>query len=299
MPMTAKQLLQLRLHNQQIAATEFKKPQEIVHWMGAMQAQDNPGAKWSVGLRLPGSTDSDIDSAINRARIVRTWTQRGTLHYMASQDVRWMLDLLAPRVLKSFSTQLRRSELDTALLKKCMKLLEKGMEGGLSLTRPEIKQLLESKKITTKDRLNYILVYASLEQLICHGPKTGNEFAFVLMDEWVRPAKKITNEEAMVQLAERYFTSHGPASLQDFIWWIGGTIKEATAALKAIEHKLECVMVNGVAYYFKDHGTGKGNGVYLLPGFDEYMLGYKDRSLALADEHNKKVTGAANGLFAA
>lgn len=297
--MTAKQVLQLRLHNLQISSTQFKTPQELVHWMGAMQAQDYAGAKWSVGLRLPGITDADIDDAINQGKIIRTWMQRGTLHLVAPQDVRWILDLQSERVLGLYTAMLKNTGLDTALMNKCLKIITRALEGGKGLTRNEIRDLLEQKKITTKDRLYYILVYGSLKQLLCHGPRKSKEFSFVLMDEWVPAQKKIKKDEAAAKLAERFFTSHGPATLQDFVWWIGGTVKEAQQALKNIEHKLDKDYINGIDHYFVYNGTTKANGVHLLPGFDEYMLGYKDRSLVLADEHKTKVTGAANGLFAA
>ena len=299
--MTPEKILQLRLYNQQIAATKYKKPEDVVGWLGAVQAQDFAGAKWSVGLRLPGSTDEDIEQAITAGKIIRTWTQRGTLHFMAAQDVRWMLDLLGPRVHKSLNTQLKKTELNAATtLTKTDKILLKALEGGKQLTRGEIKELLESKKIPTQNNgLNYILVHASLTQLICHGPRRGKEYAFVLMDDWVQEHKKIKDDEAIVKLAERYFASHGPATAHDFSWWIGGTKKDAQFAIDALSNKLEQEIFNGNIYYsINSQGSAK-NSTYLLPGFDEYMLGYKDRSLALADENNKKVTGAANGLFAA
>lgn len=116
--MTPAQILQLRLYNQQIAATKFKKPEDVVGWLGAVQAQDFAGAKWSVGLRLPGSTDEDIEQAITTGKIIRTWTQRGTLHFMAAKDIRWMLDLTGPRVHRSLNTQLKRTELNATTLKK-------------------------------------------------------------------------------------------------------------------------------------------------------------------------------------
>jgi hypothetical protein len=300
MIMTAKQILQQRLHNQQIAGTKSKKPEDIVRWLGAVQAQDYAGAKWSVGLRLPGSTDAIIEQTITDGKIIRTWTQRGTLHFMAADDVRWMLDLSGPRVHKSLDTQIKRTGLDAAVLKKCDKIISKALEGGKQLTRNEIKELLEAKKIPTQDNgLNYILVHASLMQLICHGPRKGKEFTFVLMDDWVPAHKKIKNDEAIVKLAERYFTGHGPATAEDFAWWTGGTKKDVQFAIDALGKKLQQETVNGNTYYSINSESSAKNDIHLLPGFDEYMLGYKDRSLALADEHNKKVTGAANGLFAA
>lgn len=298
--MTPAQILQLRLYNQQIAATKFKKPEDVVGWLGAVQAQDFAGAKWSVGLRLPGSTDEDIEQAITTGKIIRTWTQRGTLHFMAAKDIRWMLDLTGPRVHRSLNTQLKRTELNATTLKKADRILLKALEGGKQLTRTEIKELLESNKIPVQHNgLNYILMHASLMQLICHGPRRDKEYAFVLMDEWVQAHKKIKDDEAIVKMAERYFASHGPATAYDFSWWIGGTKKDAQFAIDALGKKLEQVICKGNIYYSINSEGDAKNATYLLPGFDEYMLGYKDRSLALADEYNKKVTGAANGLFAA
>jgi hypothetical protein len=290
----------LRLHNQQIARTCFDKPEQVVASLGGMQGQDYSGVKWSIGLRLPSATDADVERVINEGRIVRTWPMRGTLHFVAAADVRWILSLTSP---KNIAGSLRRREaleLDDKTLARCRKIFSKTLQGGKQKSREEMYAALESADISTEGQRGYhILWSAALHGLICFAATSGKEQTFALLDEWVAPAKEKTRDEALAELALRYFTSRGPVTIQDFIWWSGLSAAEARAGLEPIKANLAQEVFDGKTYWMPSDISfpKEEESAFALPGFDEYLLGYKDRSAVLDAEHAEKICPGANGVF--
>jgi hypothetical protein len=295
-------LAQYRLLNQQLSQPAFKTAGELVQWMGGMQAQDYAGAKWSIGVRVPGTTDAGIEKSIANKEIIRTWTLRGTWHWVAPADVHWLLRLVAPRVHAKQARALRQESLDAATVKKSNKILVKTLQGGLVLTREELADVLQRNGIKTSNYgIGHLLLHASMEQLICMGPRRGKQFTHVLLDDWVPVDKRHTPTEPMAELALRYFTSHGPATVNDFVWWAGITLTEARKSVEMIQDKLEKVVV-GEETYFMPPGLPalkKNATAYLLPGFDELLLGYTDRSATVDKEHLHRLAMTANGQFSA
>ncbi|PKK35596.1 hypothetical protein BWI96_15935 [Siphonobacter sp. SORGH_AS_0500] len=147
-------------------------------------------------------------------------------------------------------------------------------------------------------RFNHLLVRAAIEGLICLGPREGKEFTYVLRDEWISGKHIKTREEALAEWAFRYFTSHGPATIADFAWWSGLTMNEAKMGLASVEPELARIIFNHETYWMSPKmEPAPAHTVHLLPSFDEFLLGYRDRSLALAKEHLFSVVGSNNGLF--
>ena len=296
--MTAKDILHHRLHNQYIASHPAADIAGVAAHLVATQAQDNGGAKWALGLRVPGSTDADIEQAIANRHIVRTWSLRGTLHFMAAADTRWLLELVRPVLFTTYGSYIRKFELDKATLSKCYKVITHVLKDGKHLTRKELMKAVEQKGISTTDsRSNFIMLCAALDGIICCGIRNQT---YTLLDEWLPATTKISGDEALASIALRYFTSHGPATLPDFTWWSGLRITQARAAVAMVSGQLQHATIEGQTYYMPMDmpavKTAK-NALYLLPGFDQYLIGYKDRSHALAPEHTKAVMGAGNGLF--
>lgn len=273
-----------RLHSQLLGGNPAATPHETVAHFGAMQAQDYLAALWAVGVRTPGATERDVERAIEQREIVRCWSMRGTLHFVAAEDVRWMLELRAPRVLKRHRLRLERDfELDARVLRRCRTVVERALQGGNALTRVEIYALLDQAKIDTRNsRGLHILFALAHERLICFGARRGKQPTFVLLDEWVPPSKPKAREEALAELARRYFTSHGPATIADFAWWSGLTTTEAKEALS---------LAGAI-----DHAHVAKWTVHLLPPFDEYTVAYKDRS-AVIDPANAKRVNAGGGMI--
>jgi hypothetical protein len=293
------ELIKQRLLNQQLIDPVFKKPEQVVHRMGAVQAQDYAGSKWAVGLRTCTASDSSVEKAINEGKIIRTHVLRPTWHLVHPQDIRWMLQLTAPRVHAFCAFGYRKMELTDAIFKRSHTVLTKILQDGKHLTREEIAKALQAAKIATDDlRLIHILIHAELNALICNGARQGKQFTYALMDERIPATKTITTEEALVKLTERYFKSHGPATLQDFTWWSGLTVKDAQKGLELIKSTLIKEVVGDKTYWMSaDPATTKIKSTcLLLPAFDEYTVAYKDRSLVV-DAATAKKTG--NGIFKA
>jgi hypothetical protein len=308
--MTTRDLLRSRLIHQKIAHTSRSSPSEVVAWLGAMQAQDYPGALWAIGLRSEGATEADVETAIAKRAIVRTWPMRGTLHFVAAADVRWMLDLLTPRIIAGSATRSRQLELDGAIFARSRKLFIRALQGGRKLTREAMCALLKRAKISTEAQRGYhILWRLAQEGLLCFGTREGRQHTFTLLDEWAPRAKTMDREEALAELARRYFTSHGPATLQDFVWWSGLKISDGKAGLAMAAAHLSRETMNGTDYWaphaappstssFTLHpSTLPTPPLHLLPGFDQYMLGYTDRSAALDPVHSQKIVPGNNGMF--
>jgi hypothetical protein len=299
--MTVRDIAYSRLINQQIVGAKCQRPSEIVALLGAVQAQDYLGAFWAIGLRSASSTEADIEQAIEARTIVRTWPMRGTLHFVASADVGWMLELLTPPIIAASRRRQQQLELDDKTLARCRASFVKALQGGRRLTRDAIYSLLEVARISTGSQRGYhILWRLAQEGIICFAAREGKQPTFALLDEWVKPAKKLKREEALAELTKRYFIGHGPATLQDFAWWSGLKISEAKAGLEMVASSLRKETSRTAIYWTSPESTARPAEVpmaCLLPGFDEYLLGYTDRSAVLDPQHAQKLIPDNNGRF--
>ncbi len=295
-----------RLLNQQIAAATCTTPAEVVSHLLAMQAQDYLGTLWAVGLRLPGSTERTIEAALENRSIVRTWPMRGTLHVVAAADVRWLLDLLAPRRLAQAAYRRRQLDIDEDTLARSRAVCQKALQGGRQLERGAMFALLESHGISTAGQRGiHILGTLAQEGLLCLGARSGKQFTFALLDEWVPHARSLPRDEALAELARRYCVGHGPAAVQDFAWWSGLTLSDARAALAAAAPHLQQEVIDGDTYWQAAGAPDAANvdseeladAVHLLPGFDEYLLGYTDRSAVLDPRHALLTHPGTNGMM--
>lgn len=299
--MTPNDISLLRIISQQIADTDFKTPEKLVGWMGAMQAQDYAMAKMAIGLRLPGTTSSDIEKAVDKGKIFRTHLLRPTWHFVAAEDIHWMLELTAPSILGSQKSRHKELELDAAIFKKCNSILEKILKGENHLTRDEIIAQLEKAKIKTHEqRAAHLMFVAELSGIICSGKGKGNDTTYALLSERISAKPKtLTREKALKKLALKYFTAHGPATLKDFTWWSGLSITNSRKALEMVQPELRSEKVENEIYWFSESllkSKVKPDPVYLLPAFDEFIISYKDRTAAMIPEHHKKAV-SSNGIF--
>jgi hypothetical protein len=279
-----------RLTNQHIAAAVLERPAEVVAWLGAIQAQDYPGGLWAVGLRTRNGTEADVERAIAAGTIVRTWPMRGTLHFVAAADVRWMLDLLAPRVILSAAPRFRQLGLDDAVLARSRKLVTRALEGGRQLRRAAVYGLLDGARISTADgRGLHILFRLALEGLICFGAREGKQQTFALLEEWAPAARRKTRQDSLAELARRYFTSHGPATGKDFAWWSGLKAADAREAIHlAHSHLVREVVQGGEIWRSAASRPAQAEALaaaYLLPPFDEFTVAYRDRTAVLHPRH--------------
>ena len=290
-----------RLFSQQIAQPTFAHPSEVVAWLGAVQAQDYLGALWAVGLRTPGATEQMIEQALAEKTIVRTWPMRGTIHFVAAADVRWMLELLAPRVVRRSASRRTQLGLDETIIAASAKVIARTLQGGKQLPRNALYGLLEQAQIATdSSRGLHILGRLAHDGLLCFGTRDGKQPTFALLDEWVPGAQSLPRDEALATLALRYFTGHGPATLQDLMWWAGLTTADARAGLGAVAGQLGRALVDGQAYYFahdQAEATAAPLTAFLLPPFDEFLVAYRDRSASLDPQYNPLIVPGGNGIF--
>lgn len=295
------EIAHLRLLNQRITMPSFKKPGEVVDWLCAVQAQDYFGAKWALGLRMRGATDSDIDKAFNDGTILRTHLLRPTWHFVRPADIRWMVALTAPRVHATNAYMYRQQGLDEPIFKRSNDVLARALQGGRQLTRDELRDILETEGIATQNgvRLGYLMMYAELEGLICSGPRRGKQFTYALLEERAPQARKMEQEEALAELARRFFISRGPATDQDFAKWSGLTLKEARDGLEAVKGGLEQETADGQTYWFLRPRTpvrAESPSVHLLSIYDEFISSYKDRSAIDANNLAELFSGMGNAL---
>ena len=268
--MNSSDVVSQRLDNQKLSSSEFKKPVEVVRWLGAVQAQDYGAAKWALALRMRNATHAQIEDAFNEGRIVRTHVLRPTWHFVAPEDIRWMLELTAPQVNRKSGSGYRMFELDDAVFKRSNKILTSALRGGKHLTRAALKAELNKSGVPADDgvRLAHIMLRAELDGIVCSGPRAGKQFTYALLEERVPPAKPLLRDEALFKLTQRYFTSHGPATLQDFVWWSGLTVADARRGIELAGEKE--TRITQISNRIE-------NPCHLLPAFDEYFVAYKDR----------------------
>ena len=290
----------LRLYNQQIAATNFTTARELVDWMGAMQAQDYNQAKWAIGARLPHLTEEQIESAFNRGEIIRTHLMRPTWHFVSANDIYWLLELTAKQIKSAMKARNRDLGLTETVLKKSQEILRLSMIGNKSVSREEIGIQLNQKEIgTDENRLSHILMEAEIDGIICSGGISEKKQTYALLEERVPVKMILSKDEALALLARKYFTSHGPATIADFVWWSGLPVSEARKALEMNRAVLVSETIDNEVYWFTgsiEPPTSLPDSVYLLPAFDEYLISYKNRSAAIAADHHAKAI-SNNGIF--
>lgn len=273
MPQDPLAIVQRRLHSQRLASGLFERPADAVQWLGAMQAQEYAEAKWSIAERVDGCTDADVEEAFARGEILRTHVLRPTWHFVTPADIRWMLRLTAPRVHAANRYSYRKYELPSETLERSHDIIAAALEGGEPLTRPELADALTRAGIVADGlRLGYILMHTELEALVCSGPRRGKQHTYARFESRVPESPELAREEALGELALRFFRSRGPATIRDFSAWSGLTMADAKAGREMVADWLDSDADDGRA----------APGAFLIPMYDEIGMSYKDLRMVLA-----------------
>ncbi len=289
-----------RLVNHQLADTEFITPHQIVLWMGAMQAQDFNMARWAVGIRIPGCTDKTVMEAFNKGEILRTHVMRPTWHLVAPEDIRWMLQLTAPRIISAMKSHDAELGVTKEFRSKGFRIIEKALQGNTHLTREELAAVLKTNGIKTESsQMSHLMMHAESTGLVCSGAMNGKKQTYASLEERVPPMKPLTRDESLAKLARTYFTSHGPATLQDFVWWSGLSVADTRQGLEMVKQEFVSEKI-GEQVYWMPASSGSfsidDESIHLLPAFDEYIVSYRDRKAVLpAENHHKAIS--SNGVF--
>ena len=265
--------------------------------MGALQAQDAAMSKWAIGIRIPNSTEAQINAALARGDLIRTHVMRPTWHVVNAQDVRWMTDLTAPRIKSGMVSRRRQLGLADGVLGQSNALLEAALRDGAHLTRDELRpRFAEAGIATDENRMSHLLAWAELCGVIGSGEEKRGKQTYALLAGRAPAAKPIPQEEAEAALALRYFTSHGPATLNDFVWWSGLPLTRAKRAVENGAATLISQKVGERVFVFAQAEAAPAGAAHLLPAFDEFIISYQDRSASLTDEHFAKAV-SQNGMF--
>lgn len=289
-----------RLISQRISTPTANDPLDIVRWMGAMQAQDYHQAVWALGARMAQPSLRAVEAALANETIVRAWPMRGTIHFVPAQDAGWMLRLTAVRMIAKDARRQQQLALDGAILSRCEVVITATLQGKNRLTRPQLFALLEAAGISTDKQRGYkILWYLAHLGILYIGAMVDKQPTFGLLDECAPNARQLDGQDAWTELARRYFRSHSPATAADFAWWAGITLTEARAAIYNTGSELVSETVTGVTYWHlsTEQINEPSTGVILLPGFDEFFLGYKDRRDMIDAAHLARVCPGGNGIF--
>lgn len=282
----------IRLSSHQLSNQTFDTPKGLVSWMGAMQAQDFNMAKWAIAIRLDSCTEQEVEDAFNRGDFLRTHIMRPTWHFVSSEDIRWILKLTGNRIKAAwkYATDLKIEEHE---LTKCYRLLEKILRDNNHQTKEEVTKLFEQEGLgATPRHIYHFMMWAEAEGIICSGALKGKKQTYALLEERSPQSKDILKDEALALLARRYLTSHSPATLQDFIWWSGLTIKDCRHAFALIENELIKDHFDSTELYihetYKDNVSLGDDILHFLPSYDEYLISYKNRTNVLDLEHHPK-----------
>ncbi|NES14638.1 winged helix DNA-binding domain-containing protein [Micromonospora sp. PPF5-17] len=275
---------------------------DVVEWFGAMQAQDVASGEWSLGVRLPGRRRTDVRAALERREALRTWPMRGTVHLVPARDAHWMLAVTGVRTLAGAATRRAQLGLSESDADRAVDVLGDALAGGGRLTRAECLAALNAAGLDTGGQRGYhLLWYASQRGVTCIAPQVGKEQTFALLDEWVPDPRRPDREEALGLLALRYVRSHGPVTAHDLARWTGLTVTDARRGIAVAGDALAPVEVDGAAALVDaallDAPREPVDDVHTLPGFDEYLLGFKDRTLMLDPAHAAAVVPGNNGVF--
>jgi Winged helix DNA-binding domain len=284
--MTSKEIVLRRLAGQGLGVipVRFSTAEEVVRWMGCVQAQDFAMGKWGVGLRFSGATDAMVEADFDAGRILRTHVLRPTWHFVLPEDIGWMVRLTGPRVRAGALPMQKQMGIDKAVLSKSKKILTKELVAPM--TRAELAVLFSRAKINTDDiRMGMLMMDAELDGLICSGARRGKQFTYRLLTE---RGLDLSGDAALGELARRYFVSRGPATVADLAWWGGLSLGQAKRGLDVARSSLACEVVDGREYWFGaavSVASTTAAAVLLLPAWDEYTVAYKDRSDFLHADH--------------
>ena len=297
-----KKLAWTRLQSQRLSGGQLSTPEAVVGWLGAVQAQEYPYSKWGLALRMRGATDAALERAFADGAILRTHVMRPTWHFVTPADIRWLLELTASRVRAVLAGYDRKLGIDAAAIKRANLTITEALRGGRQLTRAELKAVLTESGVNVDgtQRLGRVLMHAELDGVICSGARRGKQFTYALLEERVAATRQVGREEALAELARRYFTSHGPAQVQDFAWWSGLASRDVRAGLEMAREHLAEEVLEGKRYWRAaslEAVRRPRRGAYLLGPYDEYLIAYKDRSAAFATQVSTPAAG--RGPFAA
>lgn len=286
-----------RLYSQHIGTNLCATPEDVVRSLGAVQAQDYAHSLWAIGLRTKNAKINDVEQALSDGKIIRTWLMRGTVHIILAEDITWMRNLFSERILARLTPKAWGFHaMSPELMDRAKNMIVQALGGKTVLTRKELIQRLADAGIPDDKQQSYFIFgYLSQSGVICPGPPQGKNQTFALLEDWATNQRILTRERSLAVLAERFFSSHGPATVADFANWSGLKMSDAKSGLAAVQDKLKSLTHNNAEYWMAPQAK-EDNGLFLLPGYDEFLIGYKDRSPSF-EIYGSTPISTYNGMF--
>lgn len=290
-----------RLLSQQLAAPQFKEPAEVVSWFGAIQAQDYRAMRWAVAMRTGKPSYKAFKAAFDEGRILRAHLLRGTWQLVSSGDYHWLRALCHDKgtaVLDGWTKSLGFNYSGKEK-ERILTIIEDTVASRGEVTEDIIGEALVEGGIPKEKLLyNHQLRMAELEGIVCSG-SLGPRNTYRLVRDRIPVSSPVSREESLALLARKYFRSHGPATLEDFVWWSGLNSGDCRQGIASLGDELRPERWKGRDFYIYGEARTKGvrsGTVLLLPAYDEYLIGYKSRDIVL---HPDKAHHAHNnfGIF--
>ena len=292
----------IRLLSQQLISPQFTKSEDVVAHMGAIQAQDYRMVRWAVGMRTKRPSNVDFRDAFDEGRIIRLHLHRGTWQLVSSEDYWWMLSLCQPKAEATIRGWMKsnKEEIDDNELYQVRDLLVQTADVMGSATKQDFDNVLREHDITMNDhRLSYHIRLAELSGTLCSGNLTPKTATYALAEKKIKRTPTMERDEMLMLMAKKYFQSHAPATFEDYVWWSGLSAADCKLGMQLLGDELHKETWKGYDFYLLDssrtRGFRRGNALLLAP-YDEYLIGYKTRELALAPHHVPHAH-TNNGIF--
>ena len=255
-PVNLRDVAALRLRNQRVSGAHFKSAEEVVGWLGCVQSQEYPVAKWSLAQRASGFSDADVDALLAEGRILRTHILRPTWHFVLPADIRWMMRLTGPRVAKYIRPSVDISVPSESVIQRSLDEIRSALSGGHRMTRKQLVGLLVQRGLPPDPRETVpIFMRAELDMVVASGGLQGNVHTYALLDE-IAPRSldagpaEFDRDWALGELTRRFFTSHGPATVADFVWWSGLTVADTRRGFEINGAALERVEADSIDHWW-------------------------------------------------
>ena len=291
-----------RLLNQQLICSQFSSPHDVVEWMGAVQAQEYRMMRWAVGMRMKKPSGKAFEKDYNEGKIVRGHLFRTTWQLVAGEDWRWMQELCRVNALRGMTGWMKSNGVSIPQTEQeaIQQIFSDYLSQNRIAQKADFAKAVKDKGITMDEhRLSYHIRLAEYSGLLCSGDLLPMKHSYALAEMKLPQQNPMPKEEALALLVRKYFRSHGPATLDDFVWWTGLNISDCKSGMEAIQSELIEERWKGLRFFRHQDSRTRGfrsGTVILLPSYDEYLIGYKSRQVALHPDHTYRAHNST-GIF--
>jgi hypothetical protein len=262
----------------------------VIRALLAVQAENASQAAWAVASRTTRPDAADLKALLDMGRVVRTHVLRPTWHFVAAEDIGWLLELTAPRIRPLIVRQLQQAHgLGGAALDRATSVVVDSLSVQPDQTREQLGNRLRGAGVQPDGQLlMLLLVLLELDRLVCSGRLLDGVHTYAAFAERVGAARRLDRDESLAELALRYFTGHGPATGHDLAYWATLTLGDVRRGLAQVQDRLASFDHGGRTFW---HAPGESPPTkplaprgHLLQILDEIYRGYQDSRMVLDSE---------------